>query len=230
MPCLTLGGIYDQPARSGVISCRISNPRDETLITVLRLALVERSVWFPWGGGDSVYEVLRDMAPSFSGTVCRLAPKQDSTWSVPFQLDPGWDEQRMAVVAWAQDSGAHFTDSSAAVLQSSRADVPSFMGVTQQPLPQRPRCAPLITICPNPLRCDATINYQLPRAGRVSVAVYNLNGQRIAVLCDADQTSGGHTLLWRARDGQGRALPQGIYLIRVSHEKTTLVHTAIIIH
>ena len=226
---LALGGSYDNLSRGGTISCTAGNPRDDTVQAVLRLALVERSVYFPWGGGDSVYEVLRGMVPDFSGTVCRLAPKQDTTITVPFQIDPAWDDQKMAVVAWAQDSGAHFSDSAAAVLQSARIDVPSFLGVAQRTAAVS-RQDRMLTIYPNPLRREATISYQLPRAARVTAAVYNLDGQRIALLRDADQPAGEYTLAWRANDPQGRPLPQGVYFIRVSHDKTALVHTATVIH
>ncbi|RPH96543.1 T9SS C-terminal target domain-containing protein [candidate division KSB1 bacterium] len=60
---------------------------------------------------------------------------------------------------------------------------------------------------PNPFNPSATLAYDLPRAGRVSINLYNVNGQRVATLVDNVQAAGFYHVMWNAA-GQ----PSGMYL------------------
>jgi hypothetical protein len=53
---------------------------------------------------------------------------------------------------------------------------------------------------PNPLNAAATIAFNLPQAGRVSLTLYDLLGRRQADLLYADQQPGYHSLHWNASD------------------------------
>ncbi len=53
---------------------------------------------------------------------------------------------------------------------------------------------------PNPFNATTTISYNLPIAGNVKLQVYNLLGQRVAVLVDGNLDSGEHTVTWDASD------------------------------
>jgi predicted outer membrane repeat protein len=63
---------------------------------------------------------------------------------------------------------------------------------------------------PNPFNSATTIAYHLPRAGHVILAVYNLTGQRVAVLVNGYKRAGNHTMVWNASD-----LSSGFYFYRI---------------
>ncbi|GMU96186.1 T9SS type A sorting domain-containing protein [Ignavibacterium album] len=64
---------------------------------------------------------------------------------------------------------------------------------------------------PNPFNPSTTINYSLPVAGFVTLKVYNLLGEEVAVLVNEDKSAGNHTTIFNAA-----GLPSGIYLYSLS--------------
>ncbi len=70
---------------------------------------------------------------------------------------------------------------------------------------------PALTISPNPARGRTTLRYDLARPGRVRLAVYDLLGREVAVLVDGEAKGGHHEL-----HVDGRGLPAGVYLVRLS--------------
>ena len=69
---------------------------------------------------------------------------------------------------------------------------------------------------PNPFNPSTIIPYQLPTAAYVRLEVFNLLGQRLATLVDAEQAVGVHTAQWDATDAAGRAVGAGVYIYRLS--------------
>jgi uncharacterized delta-60 repeat protein len=63
---------------------------------------------------------------------------------------------------------------------------------------------------PNPFNLSTQITFALPKAGEVSLKVFNLLGQEVATLAHGMQTAGTHTVFF---DGSG--LPTGIYFYRL---------------
>ncbi|MGQ0722728.1 MAG: S8 family peptidase [Candidatus Eiseniibacteriota bacterium] len=69
---------------------------------------------------------------------------------------------------------------------------------------------------PNPFHAQTVIDLAVPaNSGRASVAVYDLQGRRIAVLADGQERPGRHALRWDGRDGDGRAVAAGVYFVRL---------------
>lgn len=69
-------------------------------------------------------------------------------------------------------------------------------------------------VWPNPFKQTTTIRYQLTTGCRVSLAVYNVLGQRVRILADGAREAGRHSVVWDGRDGAGRRLGSGVYLCR----------------
>ncbi len=69
---------------------------------------------------------------------------------------------------------------------------------------------------PNPFNPATVIAYALPRAGHVSLVVYDIAGRRVATLLDEDQPAGFKTFRWDPRD-----LPSGVYVYRLNAEDYT---------
>ena len=64
---------------------------------------------------------------------------------------------------------------------------------------------------PNPFSGSTAIQYEVPEATHVTVAVYDAVGRRVAVLVDAEQGVGRYTAEWDAR-----SLASGVYLYRMT--------------
>ena len=61
---------------------------------------------------------------------------------------------------------------------------------------------------PNPFNPSTIIPYRLPVSTRVRLEVFNVLGQRLATLVDAEQPAGFHTATWDGTDAAGRASRQ----------------------
>jgi hypothetical protein len=69
---------------------------------------------------------------------------------------------------------------------------------------------------PNPFSRTSTLRFDLARASRVRLEVFDLHGRRVATVADRAFDPGRHSLDWNARDGSGGALGAGLYFIRLS--------------
>jgi hypothetical protein len=89
--------------------------------------------------------------------------------------------------------------------------------------PALPRAVFLAPPAPNPARGATTLRFGLPRAARVELALYDQQGRRVRSLLGGMQPAGERTIAWDGRDESGRALPAGLYFVRLAAEGRTLV-------
>lgn len=68
---------------------------------------------------------------------------------------------------------------------------------------------------PNPFNTETTIRYQLPKLLNVKLGIYNLLGQRIAILKDEEQSAGIYSVQWDSKYVTGKQMPSGVYLYRL---------------
>jgi hypothetical protein len=64
---------------------------------------------------------------------------------------------------------------------------------------------------PNPFNPSTTINYNLPSLGKVQIAVYNMMGQRVAIILDEVRPAGNNNITWEA----ALDLSTGVYLYQL---------------
>jgi hypothetical protein len=69
---------------------------------------------------------------------------------------------------------------------------------------------------PNPFNATTTFSYDLPKAGRVSLCVYDVLGHEIAVLKNGIAEAGTHRVTF-----DGSNLASGIYFARLEAGKFT---------
>ncbi|HEY3216017.1 MAG TPA: FlgD immunoglobulin-like domain containing protein [Candidatus Eisenbacteria bacterium] len=70
---------------------------------------------------------------------------------------------------------------------------------------------------PNPMATTTSIGFSLPTARRLTVEIFDLTGQRVRTLASGrEYPAGTHTLSWEGRTDAGRALPSGVYVLRLS--------------
>jgi len=87
-----------------------------------------------------------------------------------------------------------------------------------------PDASKLSAIYPNPFNPETTIEYELAGSGRVKIEVYNIKGQKIAVLVDETKDAGRYSLNWNAD-----TCNSGIYFIRFSTSTCSEVKKAILL-
>ncbi|MCP4566145.1 MAG: T9SS type A sorting domain-containing protein, partial [FCB group bacterium] len=75
---------------------------------------------------------------------------------------------------------------------------------------------------PNPFNPTTMIAYTLPRQSDVELSVFNLLGQKIAVLAEGSHSAGTHEVVWNGRDMTGQSVASGVYFYRLSTNETTL--------
>ncbi|MBI4727451.1 T9SS type A sorting domain-containing protein [candidate division TA06 bacterium] len=82
---------------------------------------------------------------------------------------------------------------------------------------------------PNPFKQRTMISYQLPKAGQVSLKIYNINGQLVKTLVDRVQRAGEHSVKWDGRDESGQAVASGVYLYQIKAGKQGNIKKMIIL-
>lgn len=67
-------------------------------------------------------------------------------------------------------------------------------------------------IYPNPFNPTTTIEYMIPNAGFIDVAVYSMTGQKIRSLLSEHRSAGVHSIVWDGRDDHGMQVSAGVYI------------------
>jgi hypothetical protein len=77
----------------------------------------------------------------------------------------------------------------------------------------------VMQIFPNPSKNEFSLSYELDQTENVEIQMFNLMGEKTAVLVNAQQTKGKHSQVFKADDYN---LSQGIYFIAIkTGDKTT---------
>nr|MDK2851178.1 hypothetical protein [Candidatus Cloacimonadota bacterium] len=73
----------------------------------------------------------------------------------------------------------------------------------------------LQSIYPNPFNPKTNIRYYLAQSEEVTLAIYNLKGQKVLDLVNETKAAGIHTVSWDGKDASGREVASGIYYLRL---------------
>jgi photosystem II stability/assembly factor-like uncharacterized protein len=68
---------------------------------------------------------------------------------------------------------------------------------------------------PNPFNPETRIAFQLPAASQVWVRIFNVRGQEIRTLANAQYEAGTHSVRWVGRDKNGNSVASGVYLYQL---------------
>lgn len=96
--------------------------------------------------------------------------------------------------------------------------------VAVDPSPARPSTSSLGLPCPNPFNPTTRVTVTLERPGDVRLALVDLLGREVRVVCEGPLPAGGNTM---AIDGTG--LPSGLYLLRLEREGAVEVRKALLL-
>ena len=76
---------------------------------------------------------------------------------------------------------------------------------------------------PNPFRTSTRLCFELERASEIQVQVFDITGRCVKEIPSGQLAAGEHSLSWDGRDGGGRSLTAGIYLVRLQAGAETAV-------
>ncbi len=81
---------------------------------------------------------------------------------------------------------------------------------------RRPAAFELAQNRPNPFSARTEFRFQLPRAGRATLGVYDVAGRLVAMLVDRELAAGPHAVTWDGSDRSGAVAASGIYFYRLT--------------
>ena len=73
---------------------------------------------------------------------------------------------------------------------------------------------------PNPFNPATIIPYELTATAPVRLEVFNVLGQRVVTLVDAEQAAGHYAVEWDGRDASGQGVAAGVYIYRLTVAST----------
>jgi hypothetical protein len=82
---------------------------------------------------------------------------------------------------------------------------------------------------PNPFRSDTEIRFELPRAGVVDLAVFDVGGRRVASLLSGSLGSGRHVATWNGRGVDGSPAASGVYFVRLTTPERTVTRDMLLL-
>ena len=103
---------------------------------------------------------------------------------------------------------------------SASAEIPAEEEISSG---QMPKEFVLSQSYPNPFNASTTIKYALPNDGKVTLAVYNILGQKVITLLDGIQTAGYHTVTWNGKNASGNDIASGVYFYRIQFGNETQI-------
>jgi hypothetical protein len=69
---------------------------------------------------------------------------------------------------------------------------------------------------PNPFNPETTIQYSLAKAGKVTLTIYNVMGQKVRTLVDESKPAGVYTLTWNGRNDRNIPVSTGVYFYKIN--------------
>jgi hypothetical protein len=122
---------------------------------------------------------------------------------------PIWAYQRAEVFGIGSiDAYSVYGNGLAVEIEISNANA---VGVGDEPV------TPTLSLAarPNPASGRTRISYELPRAGNLRLAVYEVSGRKVATPIDRWEEAGRGEVSWNGRSDSGETLPTGVYFLEL---------------
>ena len=68
---------------------------------------------------------------------------------------------------------------------------------------------------PNPFRDETKISFGVAEQTHVVLNIYNMAGQKVQMLVNADYSAGSYTVSWNGKDKNGLIVPDGVYIYQL---------------
>ena len=233
---LYVGGQFMQAG--GVTSCNFARWVDGTIVPTLLSRFAARQAAGGEGGAGAgaarAVELSWSTSEPVSAAALSLTARAGQrSWDVAFRVDGG-GEGGGAVLGGAQgeaftarDESPHLASASTVTYTLRHAGISGGDGtagdwtvlaersVTLDAPPPARLC---LAAHPNPFNPRTDVSFELERSGTARLAVYELTGRKVAELENGRLPAGRHVRVWDGRDGAGRDLPSGAYVVHLVTE------------
>jgi hypothetical protein len=81
---------------------------------------------------------------------------------------------------------------------------------------------------PNPFSSFVQIRYKAPGPAHVTLSIYNMNGEQVALLVNEDKPGGEYVLYYDGLDKDGKSLAEGIYIFCLQVGSRQVISKAIL--
>ena len=187
----------------------------------------------PGGAGWNVYNTSNSGLPSNNVSSLAIDYQSGSKWIGTLGGLAKFDDTNPGRAGWTvyntSNSGLPYnTVTSLAIDGSSNKWIGTYMGglavyneggvvsVEENPTSEIiPNKYLLSQNYPNPFNPITTINWQMPKAGLVTLKIYDVLGSEVATLVNEEKPAGTYELNWNASSAEG-GLPSGVYFYKLS--------------
>jgi glycosidase len=108
--------------------------------------------------------------------------------------------------------------------------VPTITGIEYRSrVTQSPSQFQLNQNYPNPFNPSTTLSFDISQPGNVTLKMYNLLGQEIAVLLNGYLQSGRHSVMWNGMSSQRQQVGSGVYFARLQQESQVRVRKLVLV-
>ncbi|MEW6412402.1 MAG: FG-GAP-like repeat-containing protein [Candidatus Zixiibacteriota bacterium] len=169
----------------------------------------ENQLTFQWEGeGEFVFQLASDIA--FENLLV------NETVSGNVYAGPTLTVEDTSTFYWrVTAAGAAKSASEFAAFYPVTIAVESPTDMDEDGLAQLPKVFGLSQNHPNPFNPETEIAFALPVASGVKLEIFNIAGQRVTTLVDADYPAGEHVVVWDGTDNGGVQVATGMYLYRI---------------
>jgi hypothetical protein len=86
-----------------------------------------------------------------------------------------------------------------------------------------------LRVAPVPSRSSTSLAFDLPKSGRVSIAVYDVAGRLVRTIVSESRAAGWHSATWDGRSRAGTEAPAGVYFARLDREGEVLTRRIVLV-
>jgi hypothetical protein len=102
------------------------------------------------------------------------------------------------------------------------ADLPALLDFPTEPQEPGPGDRNVVLQnYPNPFTDETTVEYSIAEEGNVTLEVFDALGHPVFTLAAGNRTPATYTVAWNGRSANGREVPSGIYVIRLTTPQGT---------
>jgi len=204
---LAIGGTYDPGSRAGTAVIEMLNSSASAISATAQVVITEDSIYYAGPNGDPWHNhVCRDYVPDYNGTLVTIPASGADTLTIPYALDPGWNQDRCNVVVYVHKTDVQ-PDSSRPVYNGAIVKVMTMTGTAEPPARREPRMT--VSCRPNPFRTRTVFSVSAAANTPYRLSVYSADGglvrESVGTLPDRGE------LEWNAA-----GLPRGVYAYRLT--------------
>jgi hypothetical protein len=86
-----------------------------------------------------------------------------------------------------------------------------------------------LRVSPMPARSTASLAFDLPKAGYVSIGIYDIAGRLVQTVVNENRPAGRHTATWDGRSRSGEHISAGVYVAHLEHQGQRLSRTIVLV-